>query len=138
MAQLIEYSFWGYFLRNIAERRKTQLRKKCNNNIIALQGSKVLMETHIGVSLLRALYFGMTNLKMQCINYSVMNLLKRLRVCCTVFFGALGAKLGIAVWVSLFSMHNTRVRQSLTNVISHVKLVALCLVFLHSHMLIAS
>ena len=86
MEQFSGHVFWSNFLRNIVERRKTQTCKKCNNNVIAPQGSNALIDMHVGASLLRALYLGMNNLAMQHINYPIKTLLKSLRVFCTMPF----------------------------------------------------
>jgi len=90
MAQFSGYTFWSYFLRNYVERRKTQIYKNYNN-IVAPQG-KVPIEIYIGISLLRALDLGMTNLAMQFINYPAKTLLKSSRVCWTMLFGVLIAR----------------------------------------------
>jgi len=92
MAQFSGYTFWSYFLRNFVERKKNQIYKNYNNNIVAPQGSKVPIEIYIGISLLRALDLGMTNLAMQFINYPAKTLLKSSRVCWTMLFGVLIAR----------------------------------------------
>lgn len=89
MAQFSGYTFWSYFLRNYVERRKIQIYKNYNNIV---PQRKVPIEIYIGISLLRALDLGMTNLAMQFINYPAKTLLKSSRVCWTMLFGVLIAR----------------------------------------------
>lgn len=56
------------------------------------QRRKVPLQIYIGVSLLRAIDLGMTNLAMQYINYPAKTLLKSSRVLFTMFFGYLIGK----------------------------------------------
>lgn len=94
MAQFSGYSFWSYFLKNFVERRKSQMHKEWNTdiNISPPKQIQVPMEIYIGISLLRALDLGMTNLAMQFINYPAKTLLKSSRVCWTMLFGVLIAR----------------------------------------------
>lgn len=82
--QFSGYSFWSYFLRNFAERRKEQ-----NYASKHPPTKRVPLEIYIGISLLRAVDLCMTNMAMRFVNYPAKTLMKSSRVCWTMLFGFL-------------------------------------------------
>jgi hypothetical protein len=107
MMQFAGYTLLAYFLRNYVYAKSTMLRNKkdssapsslssigTNNSMSALSttSSPVPFTLYLGLSLLRAIDLGMTNLAMQYINYPAKTLMKSSRVVFTMLFGVLIAR----------------------------------------------
>jgi hypothetical protein len=107
MAQFSGYTGWAYLLRNFVYRKQQRQMKLSRSRttsptedgeISAWQTTRsptaaakpdVPMPLYVGLSLLRALDLGMTNLAMQYINYPAKTLMKSSRVVFTMIFGVI-------------------------------------------------
>lgn len=93
--QFTGYTFLAFLLRTYvyeSQKRKKLLSKNSNMNVSVSSCSKsipVPFQLYLGLSLLRAVDLGMTNLAMQYINYPAKTLMKSSRVVFTMFFGIL-------------------------------------------------
>lgn len=93
MIQFIGYTFLAFLLRTYvyeSQRRKQLLSRNLNISTPSTTPSKsipVPFLLYLGLSLLRALDLGMTNLAMQYINYPAKTLMKSSRVVFTMIFG---------------------------------------------------
>jgi hypothetical protein len=93
--QFTGYTFFALLLRTYvyeSQKRKKLLSKNSNMNAPVSTSSKsipVPFQLYLGLSLLRAVDLGMTNLAMQFINYPAKTLMKSSRVVFTMFFGIL-------------------------------------------------
>jgi UAA transporter family len=95
--QFIGYTALAAILRNYVYEAQQQkkLRSKASNTSLVASSSKISpvpLHIYLGLSLLRAIDLGMTNLAMQYINYPAKTLMKSSRVVFTMIFGVLIAK----------------------------------------------
>ncbi|GAX15368.1 solute carrier family 35 (adenosine 3'-phospho 5'-phosphosulfate transporter), member B3 [Fistulifera solaris] len=106
MAQFSGYTGWAYLLRNFVYRKQQRQMKisrsrttsptedgeiswQTTRSPTAASKPDVPMPLYVGLSLLRALDLGMTNLAMQYINYPAKTLMKSSRVVFTMIFGVI-------------------------------------------------
>lgn len=101
MAQFTGYTMWSFVLRNYVYEKKKQYQLPLkgpppppssassitSNSATTVATVPLLM--YLGLSLLRAIDLGMTNLAMQYVNYPAKTLMKSSRVVFTMMFGAL-------------------------------------------------
>lgn len=96
MVQFIGYTLLAAVLRNyVYESQKQKKLQSSSSNLNAVPSNKTLpvpFQLYLGLSLLRAVDLGMTNLAMQHINYPAKTLMKSSRVVFTMIFGVLIAK----------------------------------------------
>ena len=89
MMQFIGYTLWSYLLRTYVYNKHSSASTKNTS-------SKLLLEVpflmYLGLSLLRAVDLGMTNMAMQYVNYPAKTLMKSSRVVFTMMFGVLVAR----------------------------------------------
>jgi drug/metabolite transporter (DMT)-like permease len=92
MAQFSGYTIWSYLLRTyVYQRHAKQLPSQ-------RQPLMVPLYLYLGLSLLRAVDLGMTNLAMQYVNYPAKTLMKSSRVVFTMLFGVLIARKRYRLW----------------------------------------
>lgn len=82
-AQFGGYTIWAFMMRNISHKKKQKP---------MFHKSQVPFQHYIGLSLLRALDLGCTNLAMQYMNYPAKTLMKSSRVVFTMLFGVIFKK----------------------------------------------
>ncbi|KAL7488000.1 hypothetical protein ACHAW6_013594 [Cyclotella cf. meneghiniana] len=91
-AQFFVYAVFAYFFRNLDKPRSDagtrQSFQKQNRSLSAA----VPLELYLGLSILRAIDLGMTNLAMQYVNYPAKTLMKSTRIVFTMLFGVLVTK----------------------------------------------
>jgi hypothetical protein len=89
--QFVGYTVLAGVLRNFvyAAQQKRKLKNSNLNLASSSKGSPVPWQLYLGLSLLRAIDLGMTNLAMQFINYPAKTLMKSSRVVFTMLFGVL-------------------------------------------------
>jgi hypothetical protein len=83
MMQFIGYTAWSYFLRTYVYEKQVQQSSSRRKQ----HPGEVPFRMYLGLSLLRAVDLGMTNLAMQYINYPAKTLMKSSRVVFTMLFG---------------------------------------------------
>lgn len=88
VVQFVGYTFLAFLLRTYVY--ESQKRKK--NPSTSIKSMAVPIQLYLGLSLLRAVDLGMTNLAMQYINYPAKTLMKSSRVVFTMIFGVLITK----------------------------------------------
>jgi adenosine 3'-phospho 5'-phosphosulfate transporter B3 len=89
-AQFLVYAVLSYFFRNLDKPKgKKQIFQRRNSNENA---TTVPLELYVGLSILRAIDLGMTNLAMQYVNYPAKTLMKSTRIVFTMLFGVLVTK----------------------------------------------
>ena len=94
MIQFVGYTFLAFLLRTYVY--ESQKRKKLRSKLSSSENSvnapsrviPVPFQLYLGLSLLRAVDLGMTNIAMQYINYPAKTLMKSSRVVFTMLFGA--------------------------------------------------
>lgn len=104
MAQFSGYTGWAYLLRNFVYKKQQRQLKISRSRSASPSGEgdslrqqhdrpgtkpEVPIPLYVGLSLLRALDLGMTNLAMQYINYPAKTLMKSCRVVFTMIFGVI-------------------------------------------------
>jgi hypothetical protein len=93
MMQFSGYTLFAYILRNFVYANKVQKLKAGGPPVSAgANFSPVPFALYLGLSLLRAIDLGMTNLAMQYINYPAKTLMKSSRVVFTMLFGVIIAR----------------------------------------------
>lgn len=94
MIQFVGYTFLAFLLRTYVyeSQKRKKLRTKASNSENSVttsnKGTPVPFQLYLGLSLLRAVDLGMTNMAMQYINYPAKTLMKSSRVVFTMLFGA--------------------------------------------------
>ena len=93
MMQFSGYTLLAYILRNFVYAKSMRQKKEAPSSSSSLPlVSPVPFAMYLGLSLLRAIDLGMTNLAMQYINYPAKTLMKSSRVVFTMLFGVLIAR----------------------------------------------
>jgi hypothetical protein len=91
-AQFLVYAVFAYFFRNLDKPRRNvgtrQFFQKQDRSV----ATTVPLELYLGLSVLRAIDLGMTNLAMQYVNYPAKTLMKSTRIVLTMLFGVLVTK----------------------------------------------
>jgi hypothetical protein len=88
MMQFIGYTAWSYFLRKFVYTKHVPR----SSSRIKPHPGEVPFHMYLGLSLLRAVDLGMTNMAMQYINYPAKTLMKSSRVVFTMLFGVVIAR----------------------------------------------
>jgi hypothetical protein len=89
MMQFTGYTLWSYLLRTYVY-TKHEAPTRTTSSMRKLQEVPFIM--YLGLSLLRAVDLGMTNMAMQYVNYPAKTLMKSSRVVFTMLFGVLVAR----------------------------------------------
>jgi adenosine 3'-phospho 5'-phosphosulfate transporter B3 len=89
-AQFGVYAFLSYFFRNLDKTEKKRVFGSYEEKKASM--TTVPMEMYVGLSVLRAIDLGMTNLAMQYVNYPAKTLMKSTRIVFTMLFGVLVTK----------------------------------------------
>lgn len=96
MVQFTGYALLAFVLRTYVyekQKRSDKLKKEApHSRSLNLSTATVPFKLYLGLSILRAIDLGMTNLAMQYINYPAKTLMKSSRVVFTMIFGVLIAK----------------------------------------------
>lgn len=93
MTQFTGYTLWSYLLRTYVYEKQSANKNTATS--ATLRGAKPLevpFLMYLGLSLLRAVDLGMTNMAMQYVNYPAKTLMKSSRVCFTMLFGVIVAR----------------------------------------------
>lgn len=91
MMQFIGYTLWSYLLRTYVYERHTAKTSQASTTL-RMPRPEVPFLLYLGLSLLRAVDLGMTNMAMQYVNYPAKTLMKSSRVVFTVRLGATGKR----------------------------------------------
>ncbi|KAL3779023.1 hypothetical protein HJC23_011462 [Cyclotella cryptica] len=96
-AQFLVYAVLAYFFRNLDKPRSSVVSarhvvQKHNSYGDRSLSMTVPLELYVGLSILRAIDLGMTNLAMQYVNYPAKTLMKSTRIVFTMLFGVLVTK----------------------------------------------
>ena len=91
MMQFIGYTVWSFFLRTVVYEKQAQQRSSLRTQQ-QQRPLDVPFRMYLGLSLLRAVDLGMTNMAMQYVNYPAKTLMKSSRVVFTMLFGAVIAR----------------------------------------------
>jgi len=89
MAQFSGYTIWSFVLRTYVYEKKKQFQTTTTPTD---SSTTVPLLMYLGLSMLRAVDLGMTNLAMQYVNYPAKTLMKSSRVVFTMLFGVLVAR----------------------------------------------
>lgn len=89
VAQFSGYTAWSFILRNYVSEKKQQLMSNNASLYKKFSVKHVPFLLYLGLSILRAIDLGMTNLAMQYVNYPAKTLMKSSRVVFTMMFGVI-------------------------------------------------
>lgn len=87
--QFSGYTVWSFSLRNYVDRKRIKI---TDDGAPMARSPPVPLPVYLGLSFLRAIEIGMTNLAIQYINYPAKTLMKSTRVIFTMAFGVLVAR----------------------------------------------
>jgi adenosine 3'-phospho 5'-phosphosulfate transporter B3 len=91
VAQFVGYTAWSYLLRAYVYEKQQRI-MLISSRGVAQSFKAVPFVMYLGLSILRAIDLGMTNLAMQYVNYPAKTLMKSSRVVFTMLFGVLIAR----------------------------------------------
>lgn len=92
VAQFSGYTIWSYILRTYVYEKQQQMSLLSPTKANLNNSKAVPFLLYLGLSVLRAIDLGMTNMAMQYVNYPAKTLMKSSRVVFTMLFGVLIAK----------------------------------------------
>jgi solute carrier family 35 (adenosine 3'-phospho 5'-phosphosulfate transporter), member B3 len=99
VVQFTSYTLWSYLLRSyVCSLDTKQLKTTTHGTLQSKPYIAVPFLTYLGLSLLRAVDLGMTNMAMQYVNYPAKTLMKSSRVVFTMIFGVLVANKSYRPW----------------------------------------
>jgi len=90
LVQFLGYTLLSYCFRSLQKKDDSNnKRRRIDNSIVSARNSTIPLEMYLGLSILRAIDLGMTNMAMKYINYPAKTIMKSTRVLFTMIFGIL-------------------------------------------------